>query len=406
MPKTPLLALLSLTSLAAIAPVAIGQSVLVVDKAGGTGSHHTTIGAAVAVAQDGDLVLVRAGDYGETVVVDGIALRIQADENAKVFVAELHVTNLAANQDVTIAGIGVLAFVDPDPQFSLANNLGNVWIELDEDRASNVGVFGRIVDCADVVLRGCEFGSNFFPRCVTSTSNCYPAALEIERSRVSLFDCRLDGFRGQDCTFFEDGAPGILATDSELWVYSSTVAGGSGSSDCGGASFPGDGGAGIEMQGASELDRLDSTTQGGRGGTGLFGSGANGPGVRSNGGIVRSHGNRGRILAFPPVARTGATSTVDYQGKPFDVVFLLIASQPSPLSYAPGVIGPLVVSPSALVVRVGKAGAGGKLSMGLSVPPTLNGARSYFLQAAALNHADSEIVMGAPSQLHVLAPGL
>ena len=44
------------------------QSVRVVDIAGGPGSEFTSLAAAVSSAAEGDLLLVRGGDYPETLL--------------------------------------------------------------------------------------------------------------------------------------------------------------------------------------------------------------------------------------------------------------------------------------------------------------------------------------------------
>ena len=66
---------LALVLFAGSSSLAVAQTVYVVDGAAGPGFTHTTIGAAVAAAVDGDFVLVRTGIYPETLLLNakGIA---------------------------------------------------------------------------------------------------------------------------------------------------------------------------------------------------------------------------------------------------------------------------------------------------------------------------------------------
>ena len=88
--------------------LASAQAVHVVDKRGAAGSQFTSINAAVAAASEGDMIVVRQGGYDEDVVIDGIGLRIQADQGSGAYVDKLRVRNLAAHQTVAIGGIGVM----------------------------------------------------------------------------------------------------------------------------------------------------------------------------------------------------------------------------------------------------------------------------------------------------------
>jgi len=384
---------------------ASAQAVLVVDKAGGPGSTHTSLAAAIAAAQDGDFLLVRSGFYQEDVVLDGKGLRIQADAGATPYVNDIRVENLGPGQRAAIGGLitGGLA-ASPGPSILLRNDQGPVWLQVPS--SAWLGVTARIEDCAEVVLESTTVATSFISS-VCQGGICYEAAMTIERSTVALFDCFVQGLDGSECsTVWDDGTIGLLAIDSTVWIHGSTIQGGTGAGDCGGATSPGKGGAGLELRGTSVVDLVDNSILGGGGGGSCCGGGGpDGPIFNVVSGKLNKHGNRARRFDTESLVRSGQATSLSYQGKPADLVFLLIAPAPSAFAFLPNVLGPVVVPPTSTVTRLGKADAAGMLTLGLNAPPVLGGARTFYLQVAALNHAAGEVVMGTPTPLHVLAPG-
>jgi len=107
--SSPLATLLTTPLLVGLAPAptAHAQTVWVVDQAAGPGADFATLGDALAVANDGDTLLVRDGDYAEAIVIDGLGIDLVAEETSLVVVRGLTVRNLAAGRSVVVHGIEV-----------------------------------------------------------------------------------------------------------------------------------------------------------------------------------------------------------------------------------------------------------------------------------------------------------
>ena len=78
-----------------------GPSVLVVDESNGPGAEFTQLQAAIDAAAEGDLLLVRPGNYTGT--VDGKSLVMQA-ESSGVELYDLRVVNLGSHQSFAMRG--------------------------------------------------------------------------------------------------------------------------------------------------------------------------------------------------------------------------------------------------------------------------------------------------------------
>ena len=172
---TPGLRVLFPILLALAARPAAQGSVLVVDDDGGPGVFQSVV-KAVNNAQDGDVVLIKAGTYfpanpgtpnAEHVLIDGKSLTLVAEDGAQVlfeFELEVRIRNLDPNQWVAIRGIETRG-----GRWTLANNQGAVWIEDVTIRPPSVGAFMSLnllsaTNCASVALNRCEiFGEPIVP---------------------------------------------------------------------------------------------------------------------------------------------------------------------------------------------------------------------------------------------------
>ncbi|HED64470.1 MAG TPA: hypothetical protein ENJ09_02835, partial [Planctomycetes bacterium] len=214
----------------AVATVSFAQSVFVVDASGGPGSTHTTISAAIAAAQDGDMVLIRDGVYPEDLVVDGKGLRIEGDAGAHVRVDNIRIENLGPNQVASVGGLSSNGLDSKSgPNILLSNNQGAVWLQVSSE--ADRGIIATIQDCDDVVLHGMSLVPTFpiNSRCVGGV--CYDAVLTIERSTVSIFDSVVIGLMGDDI-FMPNGTIGALTIDSAVWILGTTIQGGNGADGC------------------------------------------------------------------------------------------------------------------------------------------------------------------------------
>src|SRR5262245_36482105 len=72
--------------------------VLVVDAAHGPGSDYADLSDAVNAAADGDVLLVRSGNYQDPILLNAKGLTVVADVGATVQVITVDVTNLPASR--------------------------------------------------------------------------------------------------------------------------------------------------------------------------------------------------------------------------------------------------------------------------------------------------------------------
>ena len=97
--------LLRLSILSIAAPLA-AQSVHVVDQNNGPGTEFTTILEALAAASDGDVLLIREGDYFfEDVLIDDMSLILQAEAGQAVSLGTVRVTGLSPDAVVVMRDI-------------------------------------------------------------------------------------------------------------------------------------------------------------------------------------------------------------------------------------------------------------------------------------------------------------
>lgn len=207
----------SACALAVTCAGASAADVLVVDAAGG--GAFTTIQAAVDMALDGDIVLVRAGTYPGDVVIDARTL--------------------------TLVGEG-------DPQVA-----GHLVIQ-NLDTSDVVQLSGFVVTPSGGAL-------------------AYQGALDIRfaRGRVRVQDCELRGASAEGPSpywsygffFVRDGGPGVLAAMSEDVALVDCVAVG-GAGDFGVVVVSGWGGDGIVAQSVARLSVVRTVSTGGAGGDG------------------------------------------------------------------------------------------------------------------------------------------
>lgn len=139
--------------------------VLVVDSSGG--GSYTEISHAIAVAADGDLVLIRPGVYFAPVVVDGVGISIVArDPDSVVMTDALTVRN------VTAGGLAVLSGLQLDSGFTIEDCAGDVqmqectvpptaWVTpsiLNTPTACGTGgSLQSVVRCGRVTITECDF---------------------------------------------------------------------------------------------------------------------------------------------------------------------------------------------------------------------------------------------------------
>lgn len=205
-----------LAALAALAPRAAAD-LLVVDSRGL--GDATQINDAIALAADGDTILVRPwlagapGHYDGFKVVDR-DLRIVAERGALVQVAGIQVRQLSAGRTVLVVGFTVPGLPGVAPMV-LQDNAGPVRIVRCSFGGDNPWGAGHVGDSEDVVLVGCHFGSSSGP------------GMTLAYSRTAVYDCTAAGGT------ITVGLPGLAVTGGFSWLAGSGFWGGPGADHCG-----------------------------------------------------------------------------------------------------------------------------------------------------------------------------
>lgn len=395
-------------SLALTAPAtALAQTVWTVEPGGALDQ----IQAAVDVAADGDVILVRPGDYATFDVV-GKSLVIQADPQASVthFVwlpligtpdFALDVRDIAAGQSLVIRGLDItLSYQEPVPACSVTNCAGGVRFEDCTFNASN-GDGVAVGACESVTFTRCAALSNgpFLPN--SSTVYSLNEGLQVAGSTVHLFDCTVTGSHGKDAFGFvdtdtSDGGTGLALIDSQVFASGSVITGG-----VGGAAGEfaltscfdlGDGGAGIDVRGPLGTSRLflfDTEVSGGAGAEPAAGCpeppGVAGPDRIVQSGTVLDPAGERRTFGISSPAREGGVLESAYLGEPGDFVALLVSGSGSPgLFVEPYLAVSHLDLASLIVMPRGVLDGTGLLFENLPVPQLLPGAQSLSVTTQAV----------------------
>ncbi len=246
--------------------------VLVVDPADSLGSGFGPLQTALAFAQDGDIILLRPGDYApqptEQYVIDGKGVTVVADTGAEITTLRWVVKNVPAGSTVVLrnltlgpteAGSGVASYL------SVESCAGAVLVE----------------DCSMFGIDG--VGLPFLPFNIAGL----PAAQVADSPAVTFRNCTFTAGGGgaafinvvsMDIIDGAEGGPGLRATDSGVHLFDCVLIGGAGGAPLlRGYDAGGPGGAGLQLFGS------DAFVMGGSlapGHAGAGGAGANGgPGV-------------------------------------------------------------------------------------------------------------------------------
>lgn len=388
---------LSTLWLAAPALLPPAGNVLLVDDDGS--APFATIQAAVDAAQDGDVVLVRPGNYAGFRIADK-ALVVVGDLGAEVRVqGGIRVVDLAAAKTVVLANLSSTGAASLEPELSsgldLANDAGHVRVEACVLAGGYFYAHGaRVRGCADVTLVGCDLRAGpsvgFYP-----TDADGIAALE--SSRVTIYGSAVRGGDGppSSCTQLlgNSGGDGGDVRSAFLFAGNSSFRGGRGGGKEGGSIWAcptaGDGGDGIAAWSASVLV-FDTATVEGLGGLELP-SNCGSCAYLGYAGLARSGGSftdlvgDARLLSSQTPAYAGTTTTLTLGGSPGDQIALLISGTAATAEFVPNWHGMLLVprprpDGTTRVLLAGAIPASGTLGVPLALPP-LASARTIFVQA-------------------------
>ncbi len=406
---------------AALAPSLFAQgSVWVVDVDGGATADADQIGDALALASDGDVIVVRSGSY-LPFTVDGLSVVITSEAGADVSVGSdvvgganvIRIRNVPAGETVTLRGIDVdQTWSEPYRALEIESCAGAVRIEdctfapqpnslnLIADTTALEVV--RIVDCAAVALTRCQVvAGDGFGIGLGGQTDAGPA-VSATASNVAVYACSFEGGRGADSYQTpidlivppSPGGDGFVQNGGVLFVSDSTFIGGDGGDGVTGfgCSGSGDGGAGLRVSPDGTTVVLVSTFTGGVAGIPGAGcsSGSDGPSVVP-GATLQALFAPPRGLASNGPVREGQTATLTSSGVENDVVVLLAGTALHQLTLP--LSGVLLTAPI-LIQPLGVVPAGGQLVTQVPIGPFTNPALEGFglhLQAAHVQVAQGPL---------------
>lgn len=418
---------MALGSMVACAALALGSSalagggVLVVDDDGGPGVDFTELQPAIDAAAEGDVLLVRDGDYGGF-TVQAKSLQIVADTGMP-RVGSIAVRDLQPGQAVLLRGFRS-APVLAAAALELTNDLGPVWIE-DCDLGQTASPPSIPVALPGPGLRAAGCSGVALVRCQVRGGHAADTAglpgLTVESSSVWLYDTRVDG-----ADAFHEGAQngppgtGVLVESGFLWASGSHLEGGAGHPGGGGfpaascTEFPaGPGGTGLYLV-AGKVRLLDTDVLGGRGGEGAFGippgfcpDGPTGPEFVQDGGLFHEFAGEARSFMAGGPVREGESAMLSFRGEPGDAVFLLLALQQSH-EFRPELTGVLLLPEPPAISLAGTIGAdGATLFAEIPVPDFGPGFCSLTVYAQSIHlEPGGALFLGPGSAVLVLDDGL
>jgi len=398
-----------------LAASAQGQSVHVV--AGDGSGDFTQLYAAVNVAADGDVILVRPHtERYDFTIINGKALTIVGDGAVRPRLKDIIVLNLPAGRNVTLRSLDlegraqVPSFPLPlqKPGVHAKDDEGCVWLQdLVVLGGSGIPYWG-----------GYEIG---WPGLWADGSDC-----------IVVVDSTFTGGHGYWSiagTAYAGGEGGVLDRSS-VALHGSTFVGGEGGS--GDVSYPGTGGIGLESSG-SVVFASGSLVSGGDTGllgafapvvpsaTGLFardlstvehlattfaaGGGPAAPGTPLEieaASTVEDLDDAHRALEVSAVVRELEAGLVSYSGEPGDLVLLRISSAPG-WSFTLSLKGVQHLDAIAGELFLGAAGPAGTLDVVFRAPPLPPGmeALTAFAQPFVAE-ADGSLRLGAPSSVLIV----
>ncbi len=392
-------------------PAGAQGNVIVLGPTAGPGIDTSDPQTAVSLAQDGDTILVKPGDYPGVLVIDGKSLTVVADQGSPPKFQNVFVSNLAAGQRVTLQGLRI-RFGIGSP-LTISANAGQVWLENVEVTSSGVGEAVRIITSSSVVChRVVAFGGVADP-----VFGLAGGGVTADNSRLYVYDSILLGGDGElgDCSppFWTDGGPGtpgITLDDSFLFVSGSILQGGDGGGmpldyclSCPPA-MPGVGEHGVVMLGArTELWTLDSTLVGGTGGSGgpSCPGGGTAPGFVGSGTVTELTGPSLAMRVSSPVRELGSLD-VTLTGPAGNSAFLAFGLDTAD-AFLPVHKGALLVALAGPLVSLGPLSASGMVTLSLPAPLLPAGFDSMvFFGQSAFVDPSALAVIGEPASVLVL----
>lgn len=387
---------------------AAAQSVLVVDAAQAAGSQFTTIADAVAVAEQGDIVVVRAGVYGGVIINDK-GLTITALEGARpVIEGGIHIRNLQEQHAFDLRGFEVRS-IDQGYAASFEYNKGPISVEDCSFGATGTalvsgGIFAGMNESLTLVRVESE-------PVVNEGSSSTRAALLSFESNIHIYDGRYVGPAGVQGFFAAlPGSNGFEAFGGLLFASNATFRGGrggSGGSFLNNCSAGASGGDGLYLSGGIDAFGAGSTAIGGAGGQGGPGcsNGLAGSTVRTLGAEFTYLPNENRRLQSPLTASAAAGISQTYFGEPGEMILLALSARPMPAVFTEMFLGSIHVDSMSHIQMVGVVPPSGMFTKDLTVGG-MDGSGiagvPIYEQAAFADMLEDTLVLSSPSVVVLL----
>lgn len=412
------------------------QQIWVVDAAAGAGSNFTDIAPAVAVATDGDVILVRSGNYTSFTITQK-SLAITADLGAACAVSgTVTIQNLTISQWATLRGLNIQG---APAGLNLQNDTGGLWIEgcnisgangVDTPGFYAGGSAAVAAHCDNCILLQCVLTGGFGVSAPMTTVYADGAkggtGLDADHCNLVLYDCQSKGRRGGDAgvtsgftTNGGAGGNGAQCTNSTVFASGTLFRGGGGGAGVDSAPFPsfcgfgGNGGNGIWLAGSSfnQFTNLNCTFFGGAAGISQGGSqcSANPPspgvGIKTTTGTITNYPGTSRSFTMPSPVREQQNLTLQFsKGAPGEEAFIVFSNGAAPFS-APSLLG--ILLPDLLTIDAFDAGVvpgNGTLTTVVALgplPPTVQ-ASVFFVQSIFVDFTTGNAILGAASELTIL----
>lgn len=367
-----------------------GAGVIVVDAGGG--GDATDLPEAIALASEGDVLLVKPGTYSGF-LVEALSVHVVADGGVVSVTGPVAIRNLAPGQRVALDEIDIKPvftniFTQP-PALRVIDCAGSVRIERCEIVAPSPVIWNacqkfafwpagadgaQVIDSDDVVFASCLFeggrGFGSTDLFCLDTGSDGGRGLVVEGSAVGLHEVIARGADGREDGYGGQGGHGIQLIGASDVLAAGTIAeGGDGgrSNDFIGFSPIGDGGDGALVEGGATLRVLGGLYSGGEAGYSCCWITSPGEDQAGQGTIVTYPGTSRRLLTSSP-AREGNDLTLAINGVAGDQVSLLVGLLPAHVPL-PKFSGALYVDPSTMLgpLPIATLGAGPALVL-LTIP--------------------------------------
>lgn len=372
----------------------------------------TSIQAAVDLALDGDVIVVRPGTYVEDVTVQGKGVWVVAQQSGELVRIDggLHLDGIPLGTQVVLRDLTVA----PDDPAVVALRIdgaeGLIQLVGCHFQASGESFDGptlrsaarldgaRRVNAIDTVF---EAGVQADANLISGTVDGDPGILAID-SRLAAWGGRIAGADGARSTIFGpyvpgDGGTGLLAMGSEVFLSGATVRGGDGGYDGdwlglgGGAA-----GSGLDVDAGSRVFVIDSSVEGGDGGASSVGlPGPAGP-VRVGVGPAYFLRGEAQVHGAGAFALNQSNLELTLQGRQGYGVDLYLTTDVPPFLFDRGASWTLVTG-SAPVSSYGPFGPAGSLVDTVAIPQIpSNPATLTATFIAHVNLHGRGAVLGAP----------